>query len=359
MNNSDGQNRRKKNKNKPNDTISKQVNSQQPPKKSNPETAHIASTEKALPKKNRNRNRNRNRNKNKKSDNEIKSTDSQLQKQKGKKVKTKNEKIMLTESFKLIVRKLPPLLSEKCFWDKVSVTYPELNGLVKNSYYVTGKYPANPYFPPTHSKCFIQGISEGAIMEIGNSLKNLTFKDDLNQTGFNTTETVDELDDDTKLYTPSIEKAIYSMFPNETSIKTNEMNGKIKESPVFQLFADFCNGTGKFSPVENAKGDKKTTTKPHAPDSFFDLYKKIETSKKKKRKKESIKQANIEAGTLKTPEKAKLKTPPTAEKADKKNTKPKKKLKSAKSSNKKGKTELNKPSDTNSPKIKIKLKSKA
>lgn len=156
---------------------------------------------------------------------------------------------LLPSGHKLIVRKLPPLLTTSSFLDQIYKFNSEIKSSILSCYYVQGEYPANPYLPFVHSRCYIQCLDEQSLISVGKMIKEMKFTD-------GNTQEVEAKGEEMKVFTPFIEKAIFGQMPPYNGSKvSNPSNNTIEEEPLYKHFTDFCNSAGLFEKKEgdNAK----------------------------------------------------------------------------------------------------------
>lgn len=249
-------------------------------------------------------------------------------KPKKKKVKTQLE--IVESSHKLIVRSLPPLLTSSSFLGQIYKFDSGVRSLILSCYYVQGEYPANPYIPFVHSRCYIQCIDEPSLISIGKMIKTMKFADD---------QKLGEEKEELRSFSPSIEKAIFSSTPPLTANQVRgNINNTINDDSFYKQFKDYCDSTGYFEKketeaskakvehptdiftyIENTVEKNKNTTKP----------KKVKQSKKKEPKEpnESKKNPDVKKqsknvddkgkATPKRKQKKKVKTPQLTEQVKK------------------------------------------
>lgn len=164
----------------------------------------------------------------------------------------------MNRHIKVVIRLLPPGLSEDVFFQKLSLIFPDF----EDKYYVRGEYPINPYDLPTHSRAYIllqQSRLNDFLQAISEAGSKFVFGD-------GRLEKIVP-----KVQMADVEGMVHWPLPDGESIKDKDSSyGSLRKHPAFKQFLlDYKN--------EATDGKKYVTiTKP------------VADKKKKKKKKKQI-----------------------------------------------------------------------
>lgn len=87
---------------------------------------------------------------------------------------------------KLVVRLLPPGLTESQFWDHLAIhlkidSHDQLKAhySIHQSYYMQGKYSSKAFKPPRHARCYLMFTDEPQLQKFMHDIRGLELRDDL------------------------------------------------------------------------------------------------------------------------------------------------------------------------------------
>ncbi|SCU80473.1 LADA_0B07668g1_1 [Lachancea dasiensis] len=172
----------------------------------------------------------------KKSKNDGQSTTAGPENAKAKKrqKKTKGQNVRLTAQHKLVVRLLPPNLTEKQFFEVVFKALGSASGKssdagffsqdVESHYYVPGHYSRKPFKQPTYSRAYLTFYEPAKVQDFVRTIGNLKFTDDTNNSMMPTMSA-----------SPYVKKLRTEDSKGVKGIKSR-LEGSIEKDKIFQTF---------------------------------------------------------------------------------------------------------------------------
>ncbi|CAI5757053.1 unnamed protein product [Candida verbasci] len=197
---------------------------------------------------------------------------------------------------KIIIRLLPPSLSESEFLNQIANYYPYHASKITHFYYKQGSYPLKPFELPVYSRTYLNFNNSNDLQEFQNFVKNKPFQDEKDS------------------IVPIIEKALFhkmvdsrSKNYNKKENKEENVKDKLDENPFYLKFLKYLNNEiEEFAllKVNNIKsknkkipgtGDEKITKREEARKKFKEEQKK-KKREKRKAKRDEEKKSNHKSG---------------------------------------------------------------